>query len=76
MSLQVRDIVCSRCHKPVEGYELDGGVTAGFVWISSRRWSKYGREGESALCDGCLLADPEYQRDQPYVAEQMRMNGL
>ena len=69
------DIQCSRCHRAIDGYELDGG-TAGFVRLSSRHWSKYGRPGEVILCDPCLMADPSYREDYPCAAEQLRINGL
>lgn len=75
MTLEVVQIQCSRCRRWVEGYRLEDGSTAGFVDVGSGRFRRYGRPGESHLCEACVQADPQYQLDNP-VAHQQGVLGL
>ena len=59
-------VTCFRCGETVEGYELPDIGTVGFVRVEGR-WAKYGRPGEQAICDSCLMADPGYQADYPWM---------
>jgi hypothetical protein len=75
MPLTVVEITCSRCHRWVEGYQLEDG-TAGYVDVQGGRWHRYARPGETRLCDACLMDDPGYRKDYPYAADHLRMAGL
>ncbi len=75
MPLTVVEMLCSRCRRWVEGYDL-GGATSGFVRVDVGRWARYGRAGETVICETCLVDDPGYRNDFPHANEQMRLGGV
>ena len=59
-------LLCSRCGETMTGLETEVG-TSGFYRLEGTIWAKYGRPGETVLCDDCMQADEGYRRDYAHV---------
>ena len=53
------EVKCDRCGQTVNGI-LDKHFTAGFYLVEFGSWSKFARQGERRICDGCMHSDPAY----------------
>lgn len=58
-------VECSRCHKKVDGLELELGTSGFYKVAPGLPWAKYANPDETVLCDPCMWADPRYVADYP-----------
>lgn len=56
-----RDLECSRCKKPFAGFKDDYlSITLGYYEVAEGYWKDFANEGETVICDPCMLADYRY----------------
>lgn len=61
-------VICDRCHKKVDGYEIDSYGTGGFYRTDNPLgWGRFANPGEKIVCDLCMRADPRYQAEYPQL---------
>ena len=53
--------ICSRCHRSIEG-SIEFQISSGCYDVTDGFWRQFARLDEKILCDGCMHADPEYQK--------------
>ena len=58
-------VVCDRCGAEVEGFRTEY-ATGGFYDVrAGSGWASFASEGESNVCDACMIADPRYLAAYP-----------
>jgi len=63
--MQTVIVKCDRCSVPAKGLESAEGTSGFYRADIGTPWSKYAQPGEHVICDACMWADPEYQKDYP-----------